>query len=95
MAPQEIQRTLSICNCSQLPPYQEKRVQFRSVTGYLGSGRGEACTGFWWVNLRERDQWGDLGVDGTITLKWILRKWDLGVWTELSWLGRETGGGHL
>jgi hypothetical protein len=29
-------------------------------------GRGEACTGFWWGNLRERDQWGDPGEDGRI-----------------------------
>jgi hypothetical protein len=25
----------------------------------------------------------------------ILRKWDVGVWTGLSWLRIETGGGHL
>jgi hypothetical protein len=41
-------------------------------------GRGEACTGFWRGNLRERDQWGDPGVDGRIILRWILRKRDVG-----------------
>jgi hypothetical protein len=30
--------------------------------------REEVCTGFWWGNLRERDRWGDLGVDGKIIL---------------------------
>jgi len=40
--------------------------------------RGEACTGFWWRNLRERDHWGDPGVDGRIILKWIFRMWDVG-----------------
>jgi hypothetical protein len=25
----------------------------------------------------------------------IFRKWDMGVWTGLSWLKTETGGGHL
>jgi len=46
---------------------------------------GEVCTGFWWGNLRERDHWGDLGVDGRIILRWIFRKWDVGVdWIELS-----------
>jgi hypothetical protein len=42
-------------------------------------GRGEASTGFRWGNLRERDHWGEPGVDGKIILKWIFRKWDVGV----------------
>jgi hypothetical protein len=45
----------------------------------LGKGRGEACTGFWWGNLRERDHRVDPGVDGRIILRWIFRKWDMGV----------------
>jgi hypothetical protein len=43
--------------------------------------RGEACTGFWWGNLREREQWGDPGVDGRTILRRIFRKWDGGSWT--------------
>jgi hypothetical protein len=58
-------------------------------------GRGEVCTGFWWENLRERDRWGDLSIDGRIILKRIFRKWDVGVWNGLSWLRIDTGEGHL
>jgi hypothetical protein len=57
--------------------------------------RREACIGFWRGNLRERDHWGDLGVDERIILGWIFRKWDVGVWTGLGWLGIEAGGGQL
>jgi hypothetical protein len=41
-------------------------------------GKGEACTKFWWRNLRGRYCWGDPGVDGKIILKRIFRKWDVG-----------------
>jgi len=58
-------------------------------------GRGEGYIGFWWGNLRERNHFRDQGVDGRIILRWILRKWDVGVWTESSWLRIGTGGGHL
>jgi hypothetical protein len=58
-------------------------------------GRGETCTGFWRENMRERDHWGDPGIDGRIILRWIFRKWDAGVWNGLSGLRIEIGGGHL
>jgi hypothetical protein len=37
-------------------------------------GRGEVCTGFRWGNLRERDHWGDPGVDERIILRKIFKK---------------------
>jgi hypothetical protein len=37
-------------------------------------GRVEACKGYWSGNLRERDHWGDLGVDGRIILRQIFKK---------------------
>jgi hypothetical protein len=49
----------------------------------------------WWGIMTERDHWGDPGVYWRITLRWIFRKWVVGVWTGLNWLRIGTGGGHL
>jgi hypothetical protein len=51
------------------------------------------CRGFWWGNLRERDRWGDPGVDGRIILEWIFKNWDVGMRTGLGWLRIGTGAG--
>ena len=50
---------------------------------HMGEERG--CIGSWWGNRRERDHWGDLGVDGWIILGLISRRWDVGIWTGLGW----------
>jgi hypothetical protein len=57
---------------------KSRRMRWAGHVGRMGEGR--ACTGFWWGNLRERDHWGDPGADGRIILRWIFRKWDVGLW---------------
>ena len=57
--------------------------------------RAEVYTGFWWGNLMERANLGDPGVDGGIIIRWIFRKWDVGVWTGSSWLRVGRIGGYL
>ena len=84
--------TLHIGGCSSIRNLRTRHVV---VTGTRLPRRGEAYTGYWWGNLRERDHLGGLGVDGRIILKWIFRKWDVAVWTGLMWLRIGTGGGLL
>ena len=57
--------------------------------------RRGVCIGSLWGNRRERDHWGDLGVDGWIILGSISRRWVVGIWTRLGWPRIETGGGRL
>jgi hypothetical protein len=59
----------------------------------VGEGRGVYRA--WYGNLRERNHWGDPDVNGRIVLRRISRKWQVGIWTGLSWFRIDTGGGHL
>jgi hypothetical protein len=61
-----------------------------ACTSY-GEGRGlyKVLVG----NLGERDHSGDQGVDGSIILRRIFRKWGCGgIWIGLSWLRIEING---
>jgi len=42
-----------------------------------------------------RDHMGDPGIVGRKILRWTFRKWNVGVWTGLSWLRIGIGGEHL
>jgi hypothetical protein len=69
------------------------RIRWAGHVARMGERRD--YKGFWWGNLRERGHLGDWGVDGRIMLRWIFRRWNMGVWTGFSWLRIGTGGGHL
>ena len=55
----------------------------------------------WWVYMvllgkpEGKRPMGDLGVVGWIILRWISRRWDVGIWTGLDWPKIQTGGGRL
>jgi len=60
---------------------KSRRMRWAGHVARMGEERG--CIGYWWGNRRERDHWGDLGVDGWIILGWISRRWDVGIQTGL------------
>jgi hypothetical protein len=70
---------------------KSRRMRWAGHVARIGEERG--CIGSWWGNRRERDHWGDLGVDGWIILGRISRRWDVGIWTGLGWPRIETCGG--
>jgi len=45
------------------------------------------CSGY---KIKKNEMGGSCSI-----LRWIFRKWDVGVWTLLSWVRIGTGGGHL
>ena len=58
-------------------------------------GEERRIPGFAGRNVREKDKLEGPGIDGRIILRWIFRKWDVGLWTGSRWLRIETGGGHF
>jgi len=51
---------------------KSRRMRWDRQLACMGEERG--CIGSWWRNRRERDHWGDLGVDGWIILGRISRR---------------------
>jgi len=71
----------------------EPRIRWAGHVARMCEERG--CIGSWWGNRRERDHLGDLGVDGWIILRWISRRWNVGIWTGLGWHRIDIVGGCL
>ena len=68
---------------------KSRRMRLAGHVARMGEERG--CIGSWWGNRRERDHWGDLGVDGWIILGWISRRWYVRIWTGLGWPRKPEG----
>jgi len=81
------------CSPNIVRVIKSRRMRWAGHVARMGEERG--CIGPWWGNRRERDHWGDPGVDGWITLRWISRRWDVDIWTGLGWPRIETVGGRL
>jgi hypothetical protein len=46
-------------------------------------------------NLTKRVHSGDPGLVGRTVIRWIFRKWDVGILTGSSWIRIERGNAHL
>ena len=60
---------------------KSRRMRWAGHVARIGEERG--CIGSCWGNRRERDHWGDLGLNGWVILGWISRRWVVGIWTGL------------
>jgi hypothetical protein len=62
------------CSPNILRVIKSRRMSWAGHVTRMGGGR--VVYRVWWGNLRERDLWGDSGVDGKIIIEWIFKKWD-------------------
>jgi len=72
---------------------KSRRMRWASHVARMGEGRGVYRVLM--VKPEGKYHLGDPGVDGSIILRWVFRKWDVGVWTGSSWLKLGTDGGRL
>ena len=63
------------CSPNIVRVIKSRRMRWAGHVARMGEERG--CIGPSWGNRRERDQWGDLGVDRWIILGRISRRWDV------------------
>jgi hypothetical protein len=70
-----------------------RRMRWVGHVARIGEGRGvyRVLVG----KPEGKNHWGYPGIDGRIILRWIFRKWNVGVWTGSRWLRTGTGGRHL
>jgi hypothetical protein len=59
------------------------KIEKNEMGGSCSSVGGRCVYRFWWENLRLRDHWGEAGIYGMIILRWMYRKFYVGVWTGL------------
>jgi hypothetical protein len=72
---------------------KSRRMRWPGLATRMGEGRGVYRV---LVGKSERKRpLGRPSCSGRIILRWIFRMWEVGVWSGLSWLRIETGGGHL
>jgi hypothetical protein len=88
----------SACSCSEGPEWCRITSWYLRRDGPQKGGGGPPVRPprlLWWWSSSSQFEVVDPGVDGRIILRWIFRKWDVGVLTGSSWLRIGTGGGHL
>jgi hypothetical protein len=85
------ERIISIA--SILMSNEMRRIKWAWYVARMGERIGVYTV--WWGNLKEKTHLGDPCADGRITLRWIFRKWILGVWIGSRWLMIGRGGAIL
>jgi hypothetical protein len=63
------------CSANIVRVIKSRRIRWAGHVARLGIV--EVYTGFWWGNLRERNQMEKPGTDWRIILRWIFGKWDV------------------